>query len=108
MPNDWNQRRLYEFATQTRERLEAEQAAAEQAERQRLNILARKKRLNEITGCESLLWNQIESLASEKKTTSYDKAVELLIDLRELAARGNHNEFLVKFNALNIASNFSA
>jgi len=89
-----------EFATQTRERLEAEQAAAEQAERQRLNILVRKKRLNEITGCESLLWNQIESLASEKKATSYDKAVELLIDLRELAARGNHNEFQVKFNAL--------
>ena len=41
--------------------------AAEKVERQRLNRLAREKRLNEITGRESILWNQIESFASEKK-----------------------------------------
>ena len=38
--------------------------------------------------------------ASEKKAASYDKAVELLIDLRDLAARGDRREFLLKFNAL--------
>ncbi len=37
---------------------------------------------------------------SEKKATSYDKAVELLIDLRDLALRRNDNDFLLKLNNL--------
>ena len=89
-----------EYTTQQRQRMQAEKAAAEKAERQRLNRLAREKRLNEIAGRESILWNQIESFASEKKAASYDKAIELLIDLRDLAARGDRREFLLKFDAL--------
>jgi len=89
-----------EYTTQQRQRMQAEKTAAEKAERQRLNRLAREKRLNEITGRESILWTQIESLASEKKAASYDKAIELLIDLRDLAARGDRREFLLKFDAL--------
>ncbi len=89
-----------EYTTQQRQRMQAEKTAAEKAERQRLNTLAREKRLNEIAGLESILWNQIESLASEKKAASYDRAVELLIDLRDLAARGDRREFLLKFDAL--------
>jgi hypothetical protein len=79
---------------------EAEKAAAEKAEEERLKRLAREKRLNEIVGKESLLWDQIESLACEKKATSYDRAIELLIDLRDLAARSDSQEFLLKVNAL--------
>ena len=90
----------FEHTTQERQRMEAEKAAAEQAERQRVQSLAREKRLNELTGKESIVWNQIESLASEKKVSSYNKAIELLIDLRDLAARGDYNNFLLKFNAL--------
>ena len=89
-----------EYMTQQRQRIQVEKATTEQAERQRLNRLAREKRLNEIAGRESILWNQIELFASEKKAASYDKAVELLIDLRDLAARGDRREFLLKFNAL--------
>ena len=89
-----------EYTTQQRQRMQAEKTAAEKAERQRLNRLAREKRLNEIAGREFILWNQIESLASEKKAASYDKAIELLIDLRDLAARGDRREFLLKFDAL--------
>jgi hypothetical protein len=89
-----------EYTTQQRQRMQAEKAAAEKAERQRLNKLAREKRLNEIAGRESILWNQIESFTSEKKAASYDKAIELLIDLRDLAARGDRREFLLKFDAL--------
>lgn len=89
-----------EYTTQQRQSMQAEKAAAEKAERQRLNRLAREKRLNEITGRESILWNQIESFASEKKAASYDKAIELLIDLRDLAARGDRREFVLKFDAL--------
>jgi hypothetical protein len=49
-----------EHTTKERKRIEAEKTAAKQAEQQRLNRLAREKRLNEITGHESVLWNQIE------------------------------------------------
>ena len=55
-----------ELITQENERKEVERIAAEQAEKQRLHLLARIKRLNEITGQESRLWRQIELLISEQ------------------------------------------
>jgi hypothetical protein len=81
-------------------RKKAEKAAAEKVEQERLNSLAREKKLNDLKGKESLLWNQIESFICEKKATSYDKAMALLMDLRDLAARSNLQEFLLKVNAL--------
>ncbi len=89
-----------ESITLSRRRKEAERIAAEKAEQQRLNKLARKKRLNEIVGRESLLWDQIESLAAEKKAQSYDKAVELLIDLRDLASHGGSSDFSLRLKNL--------
>lgn len=85
---------------QNRERLEAEKKAAALAEKQRLQKIAREKRLNEIAGQESILWAQIESLASEKKAKSYDKAVELLTDLRDLAVRTGASDFHLKLKNL--------
>lgn len=76
-----------EIVRQKRVKLEAEQTAAALAEKEKLERLAREKRLNEIMGNESMLWDQIEVLASEKKAKSYDAAIELLIDLRDLATR---------------------
>ena len=58
------------------------------------------QRLNEIMGQEEKIWNQIEVLASEKKAKSYDQAVELLIDLRDLAQREKVTDFSAKFDAL--------
>ena len=89
-----------ESIRQTRLRAEAEKAAEELAKRQRLQRIAREKRLNAIMGCEFTLWDQIESLASEKKAKSYEKAIELLIDLRDLAVRENSTAFSSKLNAL--------
>jgi uncharacterized protein YcbK (DUF882 family) len=89
-----------ELAAQTRQKLEAEKAAAKQKEQQRLNQLTREKRLSEITGREPILWEQIESLVSEKKATSYDQAIQLLVDLRDLATRGGYSDFSLKLNAL--------
>ncbi len=89
-----------ELITQENERKEVERAAAQEAEKQRLYHLAREKRLNEITGQEYQLWNRIELLASEKVAASYDKAVVLLIDLRDLAARGDQSKFLSELTAL--------
>lgn len=104
--NSQRQRTVTELLTEaksislSKRRKKAEKAAAEKAEQERLNRLAREKRLNEIVGKESLLWDQIESLVCEKKATCYDRAIELLIDLQDLATRSNAQEFLLKVNAL--------
>lgn len=89
-----------ENVRQTRIQLEAKKAAAELAERQRLQRIAREKRLNEIMGREEKIWNQIEVLASEKKAKSYDQAIDLLVDLRDLAQREKSTDFSAKFDAL--------
>lgn len=89
-----------ENVRKTRMQLEAEKAAKESAERQRLQHIAREKRLNEIRGQEEKIWNQIELLVSEKKAKSYDQAIELLIDLRDLALREKSADFSIRFNAL--------
>ena len=89
-----------ENVRQTRIQLEAKKAAAELAERQRLQRIAREKRLNEIMGREEKIWSQIEALASEKKAKSYDQAIDLLVDLRDLAQREKSTDFSAKFDAL--------
>src|SRR5262249_4278756 len=89
-----------ENVRQTRIQLEAKEAAAELAERQRLQRIAREKRLNEIMGREEKIWHQIEALASEKKAKSYEQAVDLLVDLRDLAQREKSTDFSAKFDAL--------
>ncbi len=89
-----------ELVRQNRKHLEAERKAAELAEKQRLQKIAREKRLNEIRGQEPALWAQIESLASEKKAKSYDKAVELLTDLHDLAARTEPSAFQLRLKNL--------
>jgi hypothetical protein len=89
-----------ENVRQTRIQVEAKKAEVELAERQRLQRIAREKRLNEIMGREEKIWNQIEVLASEKKAKSYDQAIDLLVDLRDLAQREKSTDFSAKFDAL--------
>lgn len=89
-----------ENVRQTRIQLETKKAAAKLAERQRLQRITREKRLNEIIGREENVWNQIEVLVSEKKAKSYDRALDLLVDLRDLAQRETSTDFSVKFDAL--------
>lgn len=89
-----------EIVRQRRVQLETEQAAAALAERERLARIAREKRLNEIMGREPILWDQIEILASEKNAKSYDTAINLLTDLRDLAARERSADFALRLNEL--------
>ncbi len=89
-----------ECVAENRERIEAEKAAAALAEKERLQKIARERRLNAIAGQQLLLWAQIESLVSEKQAKSYDKAIELLTDLRDLAAREKSSDFYWKLKGL--------
>jgi hypothetical protein len=66
----------------------AERQEREQEERKRrAHEAARKKRLDALAARASDAWKEVETLVSAKVAKSYDRAVELLRDLRDLAVR---------------------
>lgn len=69
--------------------------------------LARKHRLEELAVKENEVWQQVRALIEEKKPKSYDSAIGLLKDLRELAEyRGKLEEFKEKI--ANIQQTYSS
>jgi len=87
-------------ATEERRRIEAEKAAKAKARREREAAMARAKHLDEIAGKESALWNKVGGLIATKQPKSYDQVVELLVDLRDLAARKDGSDFRLRLEAL--------
>jgi hypothetical protein len=59
--------------------------------------------LDHLAGKEPVLWRKVESLIAIKQPKSYDQAVELLVDLRDLAARKDEPIFRRQIDALRIA-----
>lgn len=76
-----------------RQRTEAEKRAKEKARRERDAVIAREKYLDKMAGRESRLWDEVEALVSTKQPKSYDQAVRLLVDLRDLEARAKQGAF---------------
>jgi hypothetical protein len=66
---------------------EKERAARERARRDREQAEARAKSLDELARRESTAWREVESLIATKRPGEYDRAVTMLVDLRDLAAR---------------------
>jgi hypothetical protein len=69
----------------------AEREAAEEAERERRRLAealakARHEHLTRIAARGAAVWKEVESLIQTSNPTTYDRAVELLIDLRDAAA----------------------
>ncbi len=90
-----------EDLTEKRRELAAKKAAEQKARRAREAEIARSKHLDAIVGKEPELWNQIETLIATKQPKNYDRAVELLVDLRDLAAReGKTEDFGARLDAL--------
>jgi hypothetical protein len=84
-----------------RRRAAAKKAAEEKARREREAAESRAKYLDEIAKLEPNLWTQVENLISTKQPKSYDQAVLLLVDLRDLGVRrGKKDEFEAKLNVL--------
>lgn len=80
--------------TAERQRCEAERRAAEQARREKEEAAARVKYLNKLAGREAQIWERIDALAQTKQPNNYARAVNHLVDLRDLAARrGQEPEF---------------
>lgn len=90
-----------ERIAEKRSRAEAERKAREKALRDREAAAARQRHLDQLAGREEELWAQVDALAASKKPTSYDQAVSLLKDLRDLAARdGREPAFAARLQRL--------
>ena len=77
-----------------REEQEARAAALGKARNERKAAKAREQHLDSIAGQTNELWKQVGQLLSAGQGTSYDLAVRLLVDLRDLAAReGTQSDF---------------
>jgi predicted nucleic acid-binding Zn-ribbon protein len=90
-----------------RERREAERKAAAKVKREREEAAARAKYLETLAGREKETWEQIGELIQTKQPKNYDQAVNLLVDLRELAVQGGRegefNSALGQLRALHSA-----
>jgi hypothetical protein len=87
-----------------RRQLAAKKAAEEKARREREAAILREKHLDQIEGREPELWNEVENLISTKQPKNYDSAVDLLVDLRDLAARkGKTDDLQARLNAIRVA-----
>jgi hypothetical protein len=73
-----------------RNRTAAEKAAREKAERDRKRNEERARHLDQLALREAETWREIGKLLSTTLPKNYDRAVELLVDLRDLARRDGH------------------
>lgn len=92
--------RATEAYTEERKRIEAEKRAKEKIRRDREAAVAREKHLDSLTGRESKLWGEVDTLVASKQPKGYDQALRLLVDLRDLDARGKGGEFRLRIEAL--------
>ena len=92
--------RAAEHYTEERKRIEAEKRAKDKARREREAAIAREKHLDGLVGRESKLWSEVDTLAATKQPKSYDQAIKLLVDLRDLDARGKGGDFRLRLEAL--------
>jgi hypothetical protein len=91
-----------EQAAEERTRIAAEKAAREKEQRERAAAHARAQHLDQLAGKEPTLWTQVERLIAAKQPKSYDQALELLADLRDLTARKDGADFRRRVEAMRI------
>ncbi len=73
-------------------RKSAEKAAGERARREREKAEARAKYLDQLAQREPATWREVEQLIATKRPNDYDRAVSLLLDLRDLADRSGRSQ----------------
>ncbi|MGH3931892.1 MAG: hypothetical protein ACRDTF_18175, partial [Pseudonocardiaceae bacterium] len=75
-----------------REALAATRREQERARHERVAAITREKHLDELAADEEHAWHRVSVSLETKKPTEYDKAVQLLVDLRAVADRRNHRD----------------
>jgi hypothetical protein len=86
-----------------RRRIAAEKAARARERRQRAAEAERGTYLDSLAGREPDLWTKIEQLVAVTQPKSYDQAVTVLVDLRDLAVRKGDGDFGRRLDALRSA-----
>jgi hypothetical protein len=81
-----------------RRRIEAEKQSREMERRKHEAARAREKHLDAIAGREPQLWTKIETLIATKQPKSYDLAIKILVDRRDLNARNKGNSFQTRID----------
>jgi hypothetical protein len=86
---------------ETRREKEAAERAREKTKREREAAAKRKKHLESLRGKEDSLWKKIDRLIDIRQAKSYDEAVSLLRDLRDLAQmQGDARTFTARMTSL--------
>ncbi len=84
-----------------RRKAQAEQAMKEKARRERDSAEARSRYLATLAEMGPGVWKQIEDLVATRQPASYDRVVELLVDLREVAqAQDSSQDFCGRLDRL--------
>ncbi len=83
-------RQLLDAAEEQGER-QRQAAAVAAAQRQREQAAARARYLDGLVGKEQELWHSVEVVIEGKQISEYDRAVQILRDLRDLAARAGQS-----------------
>ena len=83
-----------------REHIEAQIRAEAKARHEREVAFAREKHLLSLVGREEKLWAKVDALITTTQPTSYDLAVKILVDLRDLDARGKGDSFEARMKTL--------
>ncbi|MFG2047360.1 hypothetical protein ACGFIW_08035 [Micromonospora sp. NPDC048935] len=76
-----------------RERRDAEQRERDRVRRERSAAAARQRHLDTLAADQSAAWQRVDELIATKKPREYDTAVQLLVDLRDLAERDRDSGF---------------
>lgn len=76
-----------EAYAEERKRRIAEQKEKERIQREREAAIGREKYLNDLSKREDAVWEKVDILIETKKQNEYDEAVQLLVDLRDLAKK---------------------
>lgn len=82
-----------------RKRLEQEARARRHAIREQEAAIAREAHLDRLKGQEPGLWDQAEALVASKIPKHYDRAIALLVDLRDMGFRSKAFDFVSRLEA---------
>jgi hypothetical protein len=79
---------------QERQEEQARKAAVKRADQERQAAITRKKHLDSLKGRGESIWATVDTLVTTRLPKSYDKAVQHLVDLHDLAeGEGNQSDF---------------
>lgn len=87
--------------TRERQRRDEERQAAERMRREQQATMARATYLDQLATREDAVWREVAGLIASRSPGPYDRAVTLLVDLREVAVRGDKlHLFMTRLQAI--------